>query len=266
MRDYLVFQLYGPIAAWGDIAVGEVRPSTMTPSKSAVMGMVAAALGLRRPDTAHTEVDRAEWEASHCALGEGYGMAVKVDAVGSPLTDYHTAQVPSSGTGRNRQSFATRRDELTRGSRADLNTILSRREYRQDAFYAVALWARPHAPHTLAELRQALLEPCFTLYLGRKSCPLALPLHPEIKNGETLEAVLSGMRYEDVLLQLVEASGGSRRRRIGQGFQQDLPLLLWESDAETGLSPEQTVTRRDVSTSRRRWQFAKREEHQAYLR
>jgi CRISPR system Cascade subunit CasD len=178
MHDYLVFQLYGPIAAWGDIAVGETRPSTMTPSKSAVVGLVAAALGLRRPDTAQTEAQRSEWELDHLALADGYGMAIKVDAVGVPLTDYHTVQVPSSGTGRNRQFFATRRDELNRGPKSDLNTILSRREYRQDVYYAIALWARSQAPHTLRELRQALLEPRFVLYLGRKSCPLGLPLQP----------------------------------------------------------------------------------------
>ena len=27
MNDYLVFQLYGPMAAWGEIAVGEMRHS-----------------------------------------------------------------------------------------------------------------------------------------------------------------------------------------------------------------------------------------------
>jgi len=266
MRDYLVFQLYGSLVAWGDIAVGETRPSSMTPSKSAVIGMVAAALGLRRPDTAQTAAQRSEWEADHRALADGYGMAIKVDAVGVPLTDYHTAQVPSSGTGRTRQLFATRRDELIRGPKSNLNTILSRREYRQDVFYAITLWTRPQAPHTLLELRQALLEPHFVLYLGRKSCPPALPLHPEIRQGETIEAVLADLSFENVLSQLVEAGGGSRRRRIGQGFQQELQVLLWDSDAETGLSPHQTITRRDASTSRQRWQFATREEHQAYLR
>ena len=30
MRDYLVFQLLGPLVSWGDIAVGETRPSALT--------------------------------------------------------------------------------------------------------------------------------------------------------------------------------------------------------------------------------------------
>ena len=50
MREYLMFRLYGPMASWGDIAVGEYRPSFAHPSKSAVMGMLAAAVGLRREE------------------------------------------------------------------------------------------------------------------------------------------------------------------------------------------------------------------------
>ena len=151
MRDYLIFQLYGPLAAWGDIAVGETRPSSFAPAKSAVLGLVAAALGLRRPDPTQDEILRQQWEARHVALAEGYGMAVKLTQPGLPMTDYHTAQVPSSGSGRNKKVFATRRDELTRLPRHDLNTILSRRDYRQDAYAAVALWARDGAPYSLDE-------------------------------------------------------------------------------------------------------------------
>jgi CRISPR system Cascade subunit CasD len=149
-----------------------------------VLGLVAAALGLKHPDTVESEAGRAEWESRHAALAQGYGLAVSVQALGVSLSDYHTAQVPSSGTGRNRRTFLTRRDELTWLPRAELNTILSRREYRQDAFATCALWARENAPHMLAELRDALQEPRFVLYLGRKSCPLALPLKPELMSAE----------------------------------------------------------------------------------
>lgn len=261
MRDYLIFQLYGPLAAWGDIAVGETRSSALTPSKSAVLGLVAAAVGLRRPDTAQTEEERAEWEARHISLAEGYGLAVKINALGLPLSDYHTAQVPSSGSGKNRKVFSTRRDELTRAHKSDLNTILSRREYRQDALSAIALWARAVAPITLDELRCALLEPRFSLYLGRKSCPLALPLEPKIMSAESMEDAFASAHPETILAQLAEASGDALHMR----FQAGTPLLLWDDDAETRLAPEQTVTRRDAMLSRHRWQFTVRDEHQAHF-
>ena len=50
MKDFLVFQLYGVLAAWGDIAVGEYRPSLGHPTKSAVTGLLGAALGVDRSD------------------------------------------------------------------------------------------------------------------------------------------------------------------------------------------------------------------------
>ena len=258
MRDYLVFQLYGPLASWGDIAVGETRPSALTPTKSAILGLVAAALRLKRPDTIHHERDAqhtarecAECEASQIRLAEGYGIAVKVEALGLPLSDYHTAQVPSSGTGRNRRSFATRRDELKVGDRSVLNTILSRREYRQDTYCAVALWARPDAPYALESLRRALIEPGFTLYLGRKSCPLGLPLQPEMVQAA----------YADDAL----ATHSVSRAQLAPNIQTTSSLLLWDNDAITRLAPEQTVARRDVPLSRRRWQFKVRDEHWAHL-
>lgn len=266
MRDYLVYQLYGPLAAWGDIAVGETRPSAMTPTKSAVLGLVAAALGLRRPDTARTEAERAEWESRHIALAEGYSIAVRVEALGVPLTDYHTVQVPSASTGKTRKVFSTRRGELTHGHKSDLNTVLSRREYRQDPFYAVAIWARANAPYTLHELRRALLEPCFMLYLGRKNCPLALPLQPEVKSADAVEDALASMNLEGILARVAEVSGDAGSTRLYRRFHPSTPLLLWDGDAETRLLPERTITLRDVVLSRRRWQFTVREECQAHLR
>ncbi len=263
MHEYLVFQLYGPLASWGDIAVGETRPSAPTPAKSAVLGLVAAALGLTRPATIESEAERAEWESRHAALARGYGLAVSVQALGVPLSDYHTAQVPSSGTGRNRRTYPTRRDELTRLPRAELNTIPSRREYRQDAFATCALWSRENAPHTLAELRDALQEPRFVLYLGRKACPLALPLKPELVPAETVEAALAGGGPGQALCTLWNEATAAR---LLDKFSQDAPWLLWDSDAETCLTADQTITRRDEPLSRRRWQFSVREEHRAHWR
>src|SRR5256885_4103212 len=78
IRDYLVFRLYGPMCSWGDIAVGEVRPSTVPPSKSAILGLIAAALGTKRPNMAHDDAERSALEATHSALAQGYGFAVRV--------------------------------------------------------------------------------------------------------------------------------------------------------------------------------------------
>ena len=50
MREFLIFRLYGMMASWGDIAVGELRPTFDHPSRSAIVGLLAAALGIRRDE------------------------------------------------------------------------------------------------------------------------------------------------------------------------------------------------------------------------
>ncbi|HMR71125.1 MAG TPA: type I-E CRISPR-associated protein Cas5/CasD, partial [Rubrivivax sp.] len=116
--QFLVFQLVAPMAAWGDVAVGQYRGSRDAPGESALLGLLAAALGIRRDD-----------EAAHAALRDGYAFAVGTVDPGSLLRDYHTAQVPSRGDLKGRP-HRTRRDELAMPKHA-LNTILSARDYRQ---------------------------------------------------------------------------------------------------------------------------------------
>lgn len=251
MRDYLVFQLYGPFVSWGDIAVGEERPSALVPTKSAILGILAAAKGIKRPDTVRDDTKRMMCEKQHTQISLGFGIAVKTVAAGSPVFDYHTIQVPSSGTGRNKKNFYTRRDELFWDDKSVLNTILSRREYRQDAYYIVAVWARPEAPFSLNELCEKLLEPEYMLYLGRKACPPALPLNPKFVPASCIEEALDQ---------------GALADEIKDSFYriwQDRSIITWDTDAETQMQPMQTVERRDSVLSRLRWQFSVRSEHQA---
>ena len=172
MREFLVFRLYGPLASWGDIAVGEQRPTTPHPSKSAILGLVAAALGIRRD-----EEDRQQ------ALAEGYGYAVRVDASGVLLRDYHTTQIPDSTS--RLKHLLTRRDETR--DRQNLYTVLSTRDYRCEGLYTICLWLQDKIAPSLEEIAAALRTPHFPLYLGRKSCPLALPVHPRCVQAETFE-------------------------------------------------------------------------------
>src|SRR5690554_2924828 len=99
--DYLLFRLYGPLASWRDTGVGESRHSFNSQTKAAVMGLVGAALGVRR-----------DQEDIHLALNQNYTMATAVLNPGQLLRDYHTVQAPDS-VGKFR--YCTRRDELVVG-------------------------------------------------------------------------------------------------------------------------------------------------------
>lgn len=231
MRDYLIFRLYGSLAAWGDIAVGEYRPSFAHPSKSAIIGLLAAALGIRRDDAERQKT-----------LAETCSFAVRVDAMGTLLRDYHTTQVPSAKRG---IVHYTRRSELAGDDL--LNTILSSRDYRCDAAYTVALEIRNGAAYKAQELANALTKPAFTLYLGRKSCPLALPLQPKVISKETLKEALENVAFD----------GGE----LADLTKQSPALLYWEDGQASGFTHEQIISRRDAPLNRTRWQFGERREH-----
>ncbi len=235
MRDYLVFRLYGQMTSWGDIAVGEHRPTFDRPSKSSIMGLIAAALGILRDE-----------DKKHRKLAEAYNLAIQVNASGILLRDYHTTQVPPSGSGRNKKIFYTRKDELET-PKENLKTILSTRDYRCDALYSVCLWCRTDkVPYPLETLAQTLKEPIFMPYLGRKSCPLSLPMQPKIVSGSSPEDVFIRVNFDEGLLRGLPRD--------------DEPRLYWEGD-DQGMQAEHTITRRDEPLSRKRWQFADRTEH-----
>jgi CRISPR system Cascade subunit CasD len=235
----LVFGLYGPMASWGESTAGETRSTRLAPTRSAILGLVSAALGIKRDE-----------EARLLALQEGYGCAVWVASPGVPLRDYHTAQVPSKPN----PIPGTRRDELLRVPKDKLNTILSRRDYRCDAHYLVALWARPHAPEPLERLCEALRRPTFPLYLGRRSCPLALPPDPKVVQTHDLRHALAQVQVAHTVQHHTRGRSGWRPRVY---FDADLP--------DASVPRETQLHARDRLVSRRRWQFEPRVEHEALL-
>jgi CRISPR system Cascade subunit CasD len=230
---FLAFALHAPLAAFGGVAVGERRPGWDRPGRSAIVGLLAAALG----------IDRGE-EARHQAIVAGYGVAMRTDSPGRPFADYHTAQVPPAKRGR---IWATRAAELAEPT---LETVLTRRDLRSDALHIVALWPRPAAPHPLDMLADALRAPHYTLYVGRKSCPLGLPLDPMVLEAADPAAALAvranaAKPPEQQLRRVLHARPG---------------VVAIDADAATGLDVARIERRRDQPVSRQRWQFALRDE------
>ncbi|HQO57804.1 MAG TPA: type I-E CRISPR-associated protein Cas5/CasD [Candidatus Omnitrophota bacterium] len=235
MKNYLLFRLYGPLCSWGDIAVGEMRPSFPHPTKSAVLGLVAAALGIKRDE-----------DKKHVALADSYGFSVLVEDMGRPLSDYHTVQVPPG-----RERYASRREEVVRGQKHELKTILSTRDYRTDAIYTIALWEKKSGSCPVEEIQERLGAPVFTLYLGRKSCPLALGLQPQIVPAASLLEAFQKSQFVD--LNMIS----------GHNWPLGNKILYWEKIDSAGLAEEKKFERRDTPLSRIRWQFDIRKEYYA---
>lgn len=247
---FLVFQLQGSLAAWGATAVGDYRGTDIYPSASGVFGLLAAALGLRR-----------EQEAEHHRLAQGYGMAIGVLSTGTLMRDYHTVQMPSQSLMKG-HPHATRRDELAH-ARTALTTIISKRDYRENAGWLVALQEKAEVPYSLDQLSSALAQPRFVLYLGRKSCPLAAPLRPRVLQADSaMEAFKAYAAEHD------QAREANRDRWGNEPVEAltALSRLVWDESIDAGVDePSLTAIRKDRLISRGKWQFGDRVEHVAFL-
>ncbi|MBL4826992.1 MAG: type I-E CRISPR-associated protein Cas5/CasD [Spongiibacteraceae bacterium] len=247
--DYLLFRLYGPMASWGDIAVGESRHSAVKPTKSALLGLLGASLGLKRDDNLAQQ-----------ALAEGYHFAIHVVSVGQLLKDYHTTQAPDSV---GKFQYRTRCDELVIGKHR-LGTVLSNREYRTNALAIVAVRALPDAKWSIHTLQQALVSPKYHLYLGRKSCPLAAPLQAEIITANNYRQALRDYQAKTLIHKL--SAWDSQEHYLPADAVQG---YYWEGCIEdfsarcAQFIPEQVQQLRqyDQPLSRERWQFQPRQEY-----
>ncbi|MFV0459087.1 MAG: type I-E CRISPR-associated protein Cas5/CasD [Actinomycetales bacterium] len=128
----LLLRLAAPMQAWGDSSRFSRRETRREPTKSGVLGMLAAAQGRRRSDPLEDLV--------------GLHFGVRVDQPGELVRDFQTAR-----------SLDGRR-----------TMPLSERYYLADAVFLAAV----SGPRQLVDgLAEAVQAPRFPLYLGRRSCP-----------------------------------------------------------------------------------------------
>jgi CRISPR system Cascade subunit CasD len=156
----LLMRMRAPMMSWGDHSNFTIRDTRREPTKSAVIGLLCAALG------------RPRWEPVHDLAA--LKMGVRVDLEGVMLCDYHTVMdgIKSSG--------------------AKGDTVLSDRYYMADADYLVGL----EGDRSLIEtLDAALLSPCWQLYFGRKSFIPSCPVQQGISGLELANALADFQNY-----------------------------------------------------------------------
>jgi len=251
MAYFLVFQLQAPLSSWGEPAVGEFRGTAEHPGQAALVGLLSAALGLLRTD-----------ELAHANLRDGYGYAIGLQSTGELLRDYHTAQVPPRSALKGRPHI-TRRDEMAVPKR-ELTTVLSTRDYRQNAASLVAIQPRKEGapPYALETLAEALNRPRFTLYLGRKACPPAAPLWPQVIDCDS--AKVAFVRYGE-LHDSARRSAATQSGRVALEPLAPVQRIAFDDFIEAGVEPDLTTRRKDRLIRRRSWQFGDRNEHLALI-
>ncbi|HKN18662.1 MAG TPA: type I-E CRISPR-associated protein Cas5/CasD [Dissulfurispiraceae bacterium] len=197
MRDFLILKLQGPMQAWGEHSFEGLRPSGNFPTRSGILGLLGACLGIRR-----TELDRLQ------RLADSVGIAVRQDERKDrrivKITDYHTikdARVEYSGL-------------------KSHETIQTWREYLLDAQFTAAVWNHEGAVVTLETLEEAVKKPFFTPYLGRRSCPLTRPLFE--KRLTTYDPVNALRQIEPCRGTIYSDEGDDNTRRFRV---RDVPLI-----------------------------------------
>jgi len=166
MRRYLILKLDGPMQAWGGHTFEDYRPSHPFPTRSGLLGLIGACLGLERRDSNSLEtlansvrftVRRDPSVTRQQADADGDRSVVCKPAI--KLRDFHTV-------------LEARRVDGKPGK----NPIVSQREYLHDAVFSVAVGGTVGAAFSLDAIAAALHRPRYTPFLGRRSCPIANPL------------------------------------------------------------------------------------------
>jgi CRISPR system Cascade subunit CasD len=185
MPQYLILRLDGPMQAWGTHTFEDYRPVNPFPTRSGLLGLLGACLGIDRRDSAGLR-----------ALAESVEVAERIDA-SAPRPEAESEQAKDSPP----KPALKQRDFHTvlRARKVDGSTnkypVVSEREYLFEAAFTVAIGARADAAVTLASIALGLRRPAFTPSLGRRSCPLARPLleTPEPIEATDAKAALAGI-------------------------------------------------------------------------
>ncbi len=151
----LLFRLDGPMQSWGYRSRFDYRDTSLEPTRSGVIGLICAAMGIGRGD------DILKFDKIR--------MGVCVEKEGRPERDYHTAL------------------NVLKADGSPGGTVVSHRDYLADAKFTIGLQSEDKG--LLDTIAAALRNPVWVLFLGRKAFPLAVPplLPSDAPQAGTLE-------------------------------------------------------------------------------
>lgn len=155
----LTIKLTAPLQSYGNEATFERRTTGDYPTKSAVVGMIAAALGYRRSDQRIVALNELKF-------------AVRIDQTGRILTDFQTVEWKAN----------TRK--------------VTYRDYLQDAVFMVAVGSQDEA--LMEKIDWALHHPRFQLFLGRRSNAPAGVLRTQLSTAASPVATLEQVAWQAI--------------------------------------------------------------------
>lgn len=189
----LLLRLAAPLQAWGSSSKFNIRTTEREPTKSGIIGMIAAAMGFQR----NAPMPMLETLSS-------LRFGVRVDREGKLLRDFHMVHEQKQGKGK-------------------VDSHLTERYYFSDAVFLVALETKDAA--LLQKVADALKHPVYPLFLGRRSCPPTLPVVLGVRDSALREALLKEpalVEKPDSARRIVydTASGGTPIQDVPVSFSQ----------------------------------------------
>ena len=190
----LLLRFAAPMQAWGADSRFDIRKTNREPTKSGVVGLLAAALGLQR-DAPLNELTALR-------------MGVRVDREGVLLRDFHMVH-------------------------GEKSSYVTTRYYLCDAVFLVGVFSEDEA--LMRRLEEAVRNPAFPLFLGRRSCPpegrvclglRAMTLEDALTSEPSLAAHGAFQQTERLRMVLEDPRGTARLR--------DMPISFSPFDRQYG--------------------------------
>jgi CRISPR system Cascade subunit CasD len=158
--------------SWGERARWSVRDTAPEPTKSGVVGLLACALGWSA-------------DADLRVLSGKIRIGIRCDRPGVRLVDYHTV---GGGYDEPMLLMADGKPKFIPNTNPKLpHTEPTHRAYLCDASFFVAIQSDEE---TVVHLAEAVQNPVWIFYLGRKSCPPSEPVFVGTGDYSTLEDAL----------------------------------------------------------------------------
>lgn len=195
-RSYtLLLRLEGPMQSWGYRSRFDYRDTALEPTRSGVIGLICAAMGIARGE----DISRFD----------EVRMGVRVDEKGRPERDYHTAL------------------DVIKADGSGAGTVVSYRDYLAGASFTVGL--ESSNKNLLDEIARALRNPVWPLFLGRKAFPLAVPplaLGECPEQGTLEEHLFTGRSNKRIALETPDGERSQHDKPLCFGKRKFLPRSI----------------------------------------
>ncbi len=230
--DALAFYLDGPMQAWGASSRFQRRETESFPTKSGILGLIAAAMGIDKHAANEAERLRplAKLQLSVFKVINADGKKKPIEA--QRLSDFHTIGGGWHDDWQKDKSNLMAKMHTPRkaGDGSPFGTVITHRTYLTDTKFIAVLTGEKEL---LARCAEALENPKWGVWFGRKCCLPASPLAPVLASspGDALRALAGRIgldAFDELACEGQKEIGGD-----GAWFQSDQPISFGKREFQS---------------------------------